>query len=61
MALNLAAVGMLVSVEGWIVMATACRRCAREVVGYVAFQVLADVDGVQVPADDGGEFGIYLC
>ena len=61
MALDLAAVGTLVSLGGWLFAATVCRRCAREVVDYVAFQVLADVDGVQVPVDDGGEFGIYLC
>ena len=59
--LNLAAVGTLVSMGGKVFMAVAGRRCTREIAGYMAFQVLADVNGVQVPADDGREFGIYLC
>ena len=54
------AVVACVGVGGWVSMVSTYRRCAREVVGDVAFQVLVDIGGIQVPLNNGGKFCIHL-
>ena len=61
LALDGTVVGTFVCVGGWFDMAVVYGRYSSEVISNVAFQVLGNIDGVQVPFNDGGKLSVDLC